>query len=79
MTLLIVVYVCYFSWMGCYIFAGTIEGSFVFGDFWTAFYNIFITLTTSNFPNVMLDAYGVNRQAGLFFIIYLVCGLFVLM
>jgi len=40
---------------------------------------MFVLLTTSNFPDVMLPAYGKNRLDCLFFIFYLVVGLFLLM
>lgn len=79
MVIFIVVYVMYFAITGVYLFAGTLEGSQSFTNFWTAFYTIFITLTTSNFPNVMLPSYAVNRLAGIFFVIYLLIGLFLLM
>ena len=79
MVIFIVMYVIFFASSGVYLYAGTIEGSLMFSNFWAAFFNIFITLTTSNFPNVMLPAYGINRLAGIFFLIYLLVGLFLLM
>lgn len=38
-----------------------------------------VCLTTSNFPDVMLPAYQINRWNALFFIIYLTLGLFLMM
>mmetsp|Transcript_44286 Transcript_44286/g.60058 ORF Transcript_44286/g.60058 Transcript_44286/m.60058 type:complete len:116 (+) Transcript_44286:172-519(+) len=40
---------------------------------------MFVCLTTSNFPNVMLPCYGQNRLSSLFFIVFLTFGLFLLM
>ena len=38
-----------------------------------------VLMTTSNYPDVMLPAYQINRKDCLFFLIYLVIGLFLLM
>lgn len=40
---------------------------------------MFILITTSNFPDVMLPAYAFRRIDVLFFVFYLVVGLFLLM
>ena len=40
---------------------------------------MFVLLTTSNFPDVMLPSYNERRIDGAFFILYLVIGLFLLM
>lgn len=39
---------------------------------------MFICLTTSNFPDVMLPAYNANRWYVLYFISYLTLGLYFL-
>lgn len=39
---------------------------------------MFILLTTANFPNVMLPAYNTNRWACLYFIFFLMMGLYFL-
>lgn len=72
-------YVYFFSFVALYLFAGSIEGSLNYSSLEAAFYTMFITLTTSNFPNAMLPGYGVNRLVSFFFIFYLVMGLFILM
>jgi len=38
-----------------------------------------VLMTTSNFPDVMLPAYQISRLNALFFIIYLLLGLFLMM
>ena len=40
---------------------------------------MFVLLTTSNFPDVMLPSYGQSRRYAIFFITYLVIGLFMLL
>jgi len=75
----IIVYVYFFSYMGMSLYEFSIEGGQTFTDIRTAFWTLFITLTTSNFPNVMLPSYNVNRICAAFFLIYLIIGLFLLM
>ena len=79
MVLFIMVYILYFSWMGERIFSGTLEGVQYFGTFGDSVFNMLVCMTTSNFPDVMLPAYQINRWFALFFIIYLVLGLFLMM
>ena len=40
-------------------------------DFSTTFFNLFVLMTTANFPDVMLPAYKSNRCSVIFFIIFL--------
>ena len=79
MVFFILVYVFYFSWMGNRLFAGTIEGVQNFADLNDSFFYMFVLLTTSNYPDVMLPSYAQNRGYCIFFIAYLVVGLFLLM
>ena len=79
MVMFILVYIMYFAWMGQRMFSGTIEGVQSFPTFFDAFYNMFVLITTSNYPDVMLPSYGENRAFALFFIFYLTIGLFLLM
>lgn len=41
-------------------------------------WNILIQLTTANFPNVMLPAYGMNTAYVIFFIFYEIVGIYFL-
>ena len=79
MVLFIVIYVFYFAWMGSRLFAGTIEGVETFSNLNDSFFYMFVLLTTSNYPDVMLPSYGQQRRYAAFFIVYLVIGLFLLM
>lgn len=79
MVLFILVYMLYFSWMGQRLFSGTLEGVQYFSTFGDSFFNMLVCMTTSNFPDVMLPAYQINRWNCLFFVIYLCLGLFLMM
>jgi two pore calcium channel protein len=79
MVIFILVYVFYFAWMGNRLFAGTIEGVETFSNLNDSFFYMFVLLTTSNFPDVMLPSYGQERRFSIFFITYLVIGLFMLL
>lgn len=58
MVIFIMIYVFYFAWMGNRLFAGTIEGVQNFSDLNDSFFYMFVLLTTSNYPDVMLPSYG---------------------
>ena len=58
MVLFIVIYVFYFAWMGSRLFAGTIEGVETFSNLNDSFFYMFVLMTTSNYPDVMLPSYG---------------------
>ena len=58
MVIFILVYVFYFAWMGSRLFSGTIEGVETFSNMNDSFFYMFVLLTTSNFPDVMLPSYG---------------------
>ena len=79
MAIFIFLYVFYFAWMGNRLFAGTIEGVENFADLNDSFFYMFVLLTTSNYPDVMLPSYAQERRYSVFFITYLIIGLFMLM
>ena len=79
MVIFILLFVFYFAWMGNRLFSGTIEGVENFSTLDDSFFFMFVLLTTSNFPDIMLPAYGQQRHFALFFVIYLTIGLFLLM
>ena len=73
MVLFILAYMLYFSWMGQRLFSGSIEGTE------NSFFSMLVCMTTSNFPDVMLPAYGMSRLYAIYFVVYLVLGLFLMM
>lgn len=58
---------------------GTLEGEMFFPNYYESLFNMFVLLTTSNFPDIMLPAYELHPSYGLFFIIFLIIGLFFIM
>ena len=58
MVIFILIYVFYFAWMGNRLFSGTIEGVENFSTLNDSFFYMFVLLTTSNFPDIMLPSYG---------------------
>lgn len=79
MVIFIIVYVLYFSWIGQKIFTGTLQGTLYMKSFWDSAYNMFVLMTTSNYPDVMLPAYQMSRMYFIFFGTYLLLGLFLIM
>ena len=65
--------VCYST--DCYL---NDEGDAYFQTVWDAFVNLTVTLTTANHPDVMMPIYRRNRFAALYFILFLIIGLFLL-
>lgn len=79
MVIVIVSFVFYYSYIGHRIFAGTIEGSESFSTTGDAFWNMFVLLTTANFPDIMLPAYNKSGFMCAYFIFFLTFGLWLLM
>ena len=50
-----------------------------FQDLNDAFINLFILLTNANFPDIMMPSYRTNRWSFLFFVAFLLIGLYLLM
>jgi two pore calcium channel protein len=74
----IFLFIGFFTISGYYLFRGTIMGYQNFTSFGATYYQLTILLTTTNFPDVMLPAYYANTFYVIFFIVYLVLGLYFL-
>ena len=79
MVIFILLFVVYYSFLGNWIFAGQIEGTENFNGTFNSFWSIFVLLTTSNYPDIMLPAYSNFRPIFIFFGSFLVLGLFLFM
>jgi len=73
---LLIAYNIFFSWIGTILFKGTQEGERYFSTLTEGSWNLLILLTTANFPDVMLPAYHEYKPYCIFFILYLIIGLF---
>lgn len=71
-------YVAFYAIAGYFIFKATMEGYTYFSTPAQGCYSMFILLTTANFPDVMLPAYNANRWYCLYFISFLIIGLYFL-
>jgi hypothetical protein len=79
MIIFIGFYVLFFALLGRRLFNGSVEGVQYFPDFVAACFNMLVLLTTANSPDIMLPAYQNHRIYALFFISYLLFGVFLLM
>lgn len=79
MVIFIIIYILYFSWMGKLFYSGTVQGVRYMNTFQDSAWSMLILMTTSNYPNVMLPAYESNRSNFLFFLVFLVAGLFLIL
>ena len=72
-------YVVLYGWAGYRLFKGSLEGEAYFSSLAQGLFNMLVLMTTTNHPDVMLPAYQTNRFAALFFVTYLVFGLYFFM
>lgn len=75
----IFLYIGYFAAIGYFIVEGTFQG---YGDFNTignTYYQLIVLITTSNFPDIMLQAYNTSTWYTLFFVAFIIFGVFFLM
>ncbi|CDW71336.1 two-pore calcium channel [Stylonychia lemnae] len=79
MVLFIIIYIMFFAYLGMRLFLGTVEGVQYFETYVDSLYNMLVLLTTSNFPDIMLPAYQYSRVLSLYFIIFLLIGLFLIL
>ena len=75
--LLVLLLLGFFAATGVLLFSAEGPGS-PFETVPRALINLFVLLTAANFPDVMLPAYQENRLAALFFVAFLILGLFLL-
>lgn len=76
---LLMCYLVFFSIMGYYLFRSTFQGVSIMPSIKETLYQMIILLTTANFPDVMLPAYQVSWFYSLFFVSFLLFGLYFLL
>ncbi|XP_010656957.1 two pore channel 1 isoform X2 [Vitis vinifera] len=64
------------SWVAYVMFEDTQQGKTVFTSYLTTLYQMFILFTTSNNPDVWIPAYKVSRWYCLFFVLYMLLGVY---
>ncbi|CAI2359144.1 unnamed protein product [Moneuplotes crassus] len=73
---LIIFYLLFFSWAGYMLFEGTPQGFAYFGSLYETIWNLFILLTTANFPDVMMPAYQMSTFYVIFFLLFIFVGVY---
>lgn len=79
MILFIISYVMFFAFLGYRIFRGSVEGVQYFSDYIDSCFNMLVLLTTANSPDIMLPAYEYSRPFAIFFVLYLLFGVFLIL
>ncbi|KAJ8749227.1 hypothetical protein K2173_018703 [Erythroxylum novogranatense] len=64
------------SWLAYVMFEDTQQGKLVFTSYGTTLYQMFILFTTSNNPDVWIPAYKASRWYCLFFVLYVLLGVY---
>ena len=60
------------------LFKATYQGSSIFPDIETTYYQLLILLTTANFPDVMLPAYNIYYLSAWIFVVYFIIAFYFL-
>lgn len=68
-----------FSLAGFFMFRDSFEGATYFLNLSASFWSMLTLMTTANFPDVMMPAYYNDFFASIFFVVYLLVGLFFLL
>ncbi|KAF5481288.1 hypothetical protein F2P56_001953 [Juglans regia] len=64
------------SWLAFVMFEDTQQGKTVFTSYGTTLYQMFVLFTTSNNPDVWIPAYKASRWHCLFFVLYVLLGVY---
>ncbi|KAF3659657.1 Two pore calcium channel protein 1 [Capsicum baccatum] len=64
------------SWLGYVLFEDTQQGKKKFTSYGTTLYQMFVLFTTSNNPDVWIPAYKESRWFCLFFVLYVLLGVY---
>ncbi|KAL3701109.1 hypothetical protein R1sor_019131 [Riccia sorocarpa] len=75
-TNLLALFILFSSWLGYVLFQDTDQGREVFTSFGRTLYGMTVLFTTSNNPDLWLTAYKQARSSGLFFILYILVGVY---
>ena len=71
--------VTFYAWAGNTMLFGTKEGTTYFPTLVEGMYTLFICVTTSNYPDVMMFEYNRNRAVNIYFISFMVIAFYFVM
>ncbi|CAK0882252.1 unnamed protein product, partial [Prorocentrum cordatum] len=77
--LLLVVFMLLSAWFGAVLFVIDGPEGEQFPDFGKSLWHLMALLATNNCPDVFIPGYTASRAYGIFFVVYLVVGLFLLL
>ncbi|XP_040379663.1 two pore calcium channel protein 1 [Oryza brachyantha] len=66
------------SWLAYVTFEDTLQGKTLFSSYGATLYQMFVLFTTSNNPDVWVPAYKSSRWYSLFFVVYVLLGVYFL-
>ncbi|CAN1231205.1 Two pore calcium channel protein 1 [Linum perenne] len=72
----VIFFILSISWVAYVMFEDTEQGKTVFTSYAVTLYQLFILFTTSNNPDVWIPAYKESRWYSLFFVIYVLLGVY---
>ncbi|WCJ30756.1 Two pore calcium channel protein 1 [Euphorbia peplus] len=73
---LFLLFLLFSSWVAYVMFEDTQQGKTIFTSYGTTLYQMFVLFTTSNNPDVWIPAYKVSRWYSLFFVLYVLLGVY---
>ncbi|KAF7850534.1 hypothetical protein BT93_L5418 [Corymbia citriodora subsp. variegata] len=73
---LLLLFLLFCSWVAYVMFEDTEQGKTEFTSYGATLYKMFVLFTTSNNPDVWISAYKVSRWYSLFFILYILLGVY---
>ncbi|KDP24122.1 hypothetical protein JCGZ_25779 [Jatropha curcas] len=73
---LLLLFLLFSSWLAYVMFEDTQQGKTVFTSYGTTLYEMFVLFTTSNNPDVWIPAYKASRWYSLFFVLYVLLGVY---
>jgi two pore calcium channel protein len=73
---LLLLFLLFSSWLAYVLFEDTAQGKTVFTSYGATLYQMSILFTTANNPDVWMPAYQVSRYTCVFFILYILFGVY---
>ncbi|KAL3714983.1 hypothetical protein ACJRO7_006830 [Eucalyptus globulus] len=73
---LLLLFLLFSSWVAYVMFEDTAQGKTEFTSYGATLYKMFVLFTTSNNPDVWMPAYKVSRWYSLFFVLYILLGVY---
>ncbi|KAK3404714.1 two pore calcium channel protein 1 [Eucalyptus grandis] len=73
---LLLLFLLFCSWVAYVMFEDTEQGKTEFPSYGATLYKMFVLFTTSNNPDVWISAYKVSRWYSIFFVLYILLGVY---